>query len=120
MSDEEQHPFSGFLPGSMNVLKLIADGRAIVEVYGNGLGDTAKTGSHLVLKEAHVLVNGGLYLFFNGTFNSYMYRRVRFVDAETVELVSERDSDDTFRIQWPDDEGGWEVLARVDKILKSV
>jgi hypothetical protein len=49
-----------------------------------------------------------------------MYRRVRWVDAETVELASERDSDDTIRLQWPDDEDEWKVLARVDKVLKPV
>jgi hypothetical protein len=48
MFDEEQHPFSDFLPEPMNVLRRTADGRAIVKVYGNGLGETAKPGSHLV------------------------------------------------------------------------
>ena len=118
MSDEEQHPFSDFLPEPMNVLRRTVDGRAIVKVYGNGLGETAKPGSHLVLKEAHTLINGALYLFFNGTMNVCTYRRVRWVDAKTVELVSEGDSDDTIRLQWPDDEGEWKVLARVDKVLK--
>jgi hypothetical protein len=102
----------------MNVLSRIADGGVIVEVHGNDLGETAKPGSHLVLKEAHMLVDGALYLFSNGTID--MYRRVRWVDAETVELASERDSDDTIRLQWPDDEDEWKVLARVDKVLKPV
>jgi len=102
----------------MNVLGRTADGGAIVEVHGNSLGETAKPGSHLVLKEAHMLVGGALYLFSNGTID--MYRRVRWVDAETVELVSERESNDTIRVQWPEDEGEWKVLARVDKVLKPV
>ena len=102
----------------MNVLSRIADGGVIVEVHGNDLGETAKPGSHLVLKEAHMLIGGALYLFSNGTID--MYRRVRWVDAETVELVSERESDDTIWVQWPEDEGEWKVLARVDKVLKPV
>jgi hypothetical protein len=102
----------------MNVLGRTADGGAIVEVHGNSLGETAKPGSHLVLEEAHMLVGGALYLFSNGTID--MYRRVRWVDVETVELISERESNDTIRVQWPEDEGEWKVLARVDKVLKPV
>jgi len=102
----------------MNVLGRTADGGAIVEVHGNDLGETARPGSHVILKEAHMLIGGSLYLFSNGTID--MYRRVRWVDAETVELASECDPDDTIRLQWPDDEGEWKVLARVDKILKPV
>jgi hypothetical protein len=102
----------------MNVLGRTADDGAIVEVHGNDLGETARPGHHVVLKEAHMLVGGALYLLSNGTID--MYRRVRWVDAQTVELVSERDSDDTIQLQWPDDEGEWKVLARVDKVLKPV
>ena len=104
----------------MNVLGRTADGGAIVKVHGNDLGETARPGHHVVLKEVDsTLVDGALYLFATGRFR--MYRRIYWTGPDTVKLVPEDGSEiGTIRLQWPDDEGEWKVLARVDKVLKPV
>ena len=119
MSDEEQRPFSDLLAEPMNVLARTEDGRAIVPVYGNGLGETARPGHKLILKEVDgPLVDGGLYLFTNGP--GLIYCRVKWKSADTVALVPENSeySTDPIVLTWPEDEDKWEVLARVDKVLK--
>ena len=104
----------------MNVLGRTADGGAIVKVHGNDLGETARPGHHVVLKEVDsTLVDGALYLFATGRFR--MYRRVYWTGPDTVKLEPEDGSEiGTIRLQWPEDKGEWEVLARVDKVLKPV
>ena len=119
MSDEEQHPFPDLLPKPMNAPARTEDGRAIVPVFGNSLGETARPGHKLILKEVDSpLVNGGLYLFSNGP--GLIYRRVKWKSDDTVALVPENDesSTDPIVLTWPEDEDKWEVVARVDKVLK--
>ena len=102
----------------MNVLSRTPDGDAIVRA-GSGLGDTARPHHRLILKEVNgPLEDGALYLFSN-KHGGRIYRRVCWTGSDTVKLVPEYDhGPGTIRLQWPEDKGEWEVLARVDRVLK--
>jgi hypothetical protein len=101
----------------MNVLSRTPGGGAIVEVRGNSLGDTAPPGHRLILKEVSGRPEDGALCLFR-TPLGYVYRRVDWRGANTVALHPETGNGSPAVLRWPEDEGEWEVVARVDRVLK--
>jgi hypothetical protein len=101
----------------MNVLSRTPDGGAVVEVRGNSLGEIAPPGHRLVLKEVSGRPEDGALCLFRNPLG-YVYRRVDWRGANTVALHPEPGDGSLAVLWWPEDEGEWEVVARVDRVLE--